>query len=213
MLDLVSHANVRKQFVRKKSFFGARWEHAFLLSSIHVRLARSVRKWFLKSCTWFVYIVSYRYFRFMTTVLPYLLNYSCFIFHGLAAFQFKTLIDIVAVDTGKGFRFRIYYLLFNHVAVISKTLLIYVSSTASCYSLTPIFKSASWSEKEIWDLFGIRAIANYEISRILTDYNFEYHPFREDFNVYYLVEIDFTEWDELLDVGRQFKKQWHELGL
>jgi NADH dehydrogenase (ubiquinone) Fe-S protein 3 len=48
-------------------------------------------------------------------------------------------------------------------------------------SLSNIFKSSSWLEREAWDLYGIFFRLNTDLRRILTDYGFEGHPLRKDF--------------------------------
>jgi NADH-quinone oxidoreductase subunit C len=48
-------------------------------------------------------------------------------------------------------------------------------------SLSKIFQSANWLEREIWDLFGIVFYNHKDLRRILTDYSFRGHPLRKDF--------------------------------
>jgi len=48
-------------------------------------------------------------------------------------------------------------------------------------SISEYFKSSTWYEREIWDLFGIFFVNNADLRRILNDYGFEGHPFRKDF--------------------------------
>jgi len=48
-------------------------------------------------------------------------------------------------------------------------------------SISEYFKSSTWYEREIWDLFGIFFLNNADLRRILNDYGFEGHPFRKDF--------------------------------
>ena len=48
-------------------------------------------------------------------------------------------------------------------------------------SVTPIWKSAEWYEREAFDLFGILFGGHQDLRRILTDYGFVGHPFRKDF--------------------------------
>jgi NADH-quinone oxidoreductase subunit C len=48
-------------------------------------------------------------------------------------------------------------------------------------SITPLFKSAYWIEREIWDLYGIFFNNHSDLRRILTDYGFKGHPLRKDF--------------------------------
>ena len=48
-------------------------------------------------------------------------------------------------------------------------------------SVTGIWGSANWFEREAFDLFGIHFNGHPDLRRILTDYGFIGHPFRKDF--------------------------------
>ncbi|MCU0805385.1 MAG: NADH-quinone oxidoreductase subunit C [Burkholderiales bacterium] len=48
-------------------------------------------------------------------------------------------------------------------------------------SVTDIWASANWYEREAFDLFGIMFAGHDDLRRILTDYGFIGHPFRKDF--------------------------------
>lgn len=56
-------------------------------------------------------------------------------------------------------------------------------------SLTEVWNSANWYEREAFDLFGIHFEGHGDLRRILTDYGFVGHPFRKDFPVYGHVEM------------------------
>ncbi len=56
-------------------------------------------------------------------------------------------------------------------------------------SLTPIWSSANWYEREAFDLFGIVFEGHDDLRRILTDYGFVGHPFRKDFPISGFVEM------------------------
>ena len=56
-------------------------------------------------------------------------------------------------------------------------------------SVTPIWNSANWFEREAFDLFGIVFDGHSDLRRILTDYGFIGHPFRKDFPVTGHVEM------------------------
>lgn len=51
----------------------------------------------------------------------------------------------------------------------------------SVESVTPIWSSANWFEREAFDLYGILFEGHVDLRRILTDYGFIGHPFRKDF--------------------------------
>ena len=56
-------------------------------------------------------------------------------------------------------------------------------------SVTTIWKSADWYERESFDLFGILYSDHPDLRRILTDYGFVGHPFRKDFPLVGHVEM------------------------
>jgi NADH-quinone oxidoreductase subunit C len=56
-------------------------------------------------------------------------------------------------------------------------------------TLTGIWPSANWFEREAFDLFGIVFSGHPDLRRILTDYGFIGHPFRKDFPVSGHVEM------------------------
>ena len=56
-------------------------------------------------------------------------------------------------------------------------------------TLTDVWSSANWFEREAFDLFGIVFDGHLDLRRILTDYGFIGHPFRKDFPVMGDVEM------------------------
>ncbi len=56
-------------------------------------------------------------------------------------------------------------------------------------SVTPLWSTANWFEREAFDLFGILFEGHEDLRRILTDYGFIGHPFRKDFPVSGYVEM------------------------
>jgi NADH-quinone oxidoreductase subunit C len=56
-------------------------------------------------------------------------------------------------------------------------------------SVTPIWNSANWFEREAFDLYGILYAGHPDLRRLLTDYGFIGHPFRKDFPLSGNVEV------------------------
>jgi len=59
-------------------------------------------------------------------------------------------------------------------------------------SLSPIFSSALWLEREIFDLFGVFFEAHGDLRRILTDYGFNSFPLRKDFPLTGYLELAYS---------------------
>ncbi|MDR3158533.1 MAG: NADH-quinone oxidoreductase subunit C [Zoogloeaceae bacterium] len=60
-------------------------------------------------------------------------------------------------------------------------------------SLTPLWTSANWYEREAFDLLGIVFEGHEDLRRILTDYGFVGHPLRKDFPLSGHVEMRYDE--------------------
>lgn len=56
-------------------------------------------------------------------------------------------------------------------------------------SVTGVWKSVNWFEREAFDLYGIAFVGHDDLRRILTDYGFIGHPFRKDFPISGHVEM------------------------
>ena len=56
-------------------------------------------------------------------------------------------------------------------------------------SVTSIWRTANWYEREAFDLYGILFEGHNDLRRILTDYGFIGHPFRKDFPISGYVEM------------------------
>jgi NADH-quinone oxidoreductase subunit C len=96
--------------------------------------------------------------------------------------KFRQLIDITAVDyPEQSRRFKLIYLLLSHEHN-SRIILSYsINEKEIIQSVTEIFPSANWMEREVFDMYGIKFNGHPDLRRILTDYNFEGFPLRKDF--------------------------------
>ena len=64
-------------------------------------------------------------------------------------------------------------------------------NTPSLPSVTSIWSSADWYEREAYDLLGIVFTGHPDLRRLLTDYGFIGHPLRKDFPLIGNVEVNY----------------------
>ena len=108
--------------------------------------------------------------------------------------QFKQLIDITAVDyPEKEKRFKVVYLLLSHEFNQRIVLSYFIRENEIILSLTKIFPSANWMEREVFDMYGIKFKDHPDLRRILTDYGFEGFPLRKDFPLTGHNEVRYSE--------------------
>ena len=108
--------------------------------------------------------------------------------------KFKQLIDITAVDYLESQkRFKIVYLLLSHEFNQRIILNYFISENEKISSLTKIFPSANWMEREVFDMYGIKFNDHPDLRRLLTDYGFEGHPLRKDFPLTGHNEVRYSE--------------------
>ena len=108
--------------------------------------------------------------------------------------KFRQLTDITAVDyPRKEKRFKLVYLLLshenNHRLIINSN----IKEKTIVPSITKIFPSANWMEREVFDMYGITFKDHPDLRRILTDYGFEGHPLRKDFPLTGYKEVRYSE--------------------
>ena len=111
--------------------------------------------------------------------------------------KFKQLIDIAGVDyPEKEKRFELIYLFLSHENNIRIKLLIKFQIDQAINSITKIFPSANWMEREVFDMYGIKFKNHPDLRRILTDYGFKGHPLRKDFPLTGFNEVRYSEKDK-----------------
>lgn len=102
------------------------------------------------------------------------------------ALAFDFLMDLTAVDylDSKPQRFEVVYHLYslkhNHrlrikVPVDEKDCIV--------ESITPLWKTVNWYEREVWDLYGIKFRGHPDLRRILLYEGFKGHPLRKDYPI------------------------------
>jgi len=108
--------------------------------------------------------------------------------------NFEMLLDITAVDyPQRSKRFELVYNLLslkNHLRLRVK---IFLNDNEIVPSISKLYKSAGWYEREVWDMYGVSFSGNNDLRRILTDYGFEGYPLRKDFPLTGFVELRYDE--------------------
>lgn len=125
--------------------------------------------------------------------------------------QYKQLMDITAVDyPSQNLRFTLVY---NFLSIVYNSrirLKTSVTEIESVGSVTEVFPCAAWSEREVWDMFGIFFYRHPDLRRILTDYGFKGHPLRKDFPLSGYVEVRYDDSEkrvitEPLELSQEFR--------
>ena len=108
--------------------------------------------------------------------------------------RFKQLIDITAVDYPQNEkRFKVVYLLLSHEKNLRIIINTKIDEKTTVPSITKIFPSANWMEREVFDMYGISFKDHPDLRRILTDYGFNGYPLRKDFPLTGHTEVRYSE--------------------
>ena len=108
--------------------------------------------------------------------------------------KFRQLIDITAVDYPElSQRFKLVYLFLSHEFNQRLIVKYLIAENEVIPSLTSIFPSANWMEREVFDMYGVSFKDHPDMRRILTDYGFEGHPLRKDFPLTGHSEVRYSE--------------------
>ena len=111
--------------------------------------------------------------------------------------KFKQLIDITTVDyPERDKRFKMVYLLLSHEKNSRIKIEFDIKEGEILSSLTSIFPSANWMEREVFDMYGVEFKDHPDLRRILTDYGFKGHPLRKDFPLTGHNEVRYSEEDK-----------------
>ena len=108
--------------------------------------------------------------------------------------KFRQLIDIAGVDyPEEEKRFQLVYLFLSHENNNRIKISIRFQTDEIISSITKIFPSANWMEREVFDMYGIKFKNHPDLRRILTDYGFKGHPLRKDFPLTGFNEVRYSE--------------------
>ena len=108
--------------------------------------------------------------------------------------QFRTLIDITAIDyPEQEERFCLVYHYLSMQQNIRIRIKSFVKEEQIVPSITNLFPSANWFEREVFDMYGILFSNHPDMRRILTDYGFQGHPLRKDFPTTGYLELRYDQ--------------------
>ncbi|MEE9259439.1 MAG: NADH-quinone oxidoreductase subunit C [Nitrospinaceae bacterium] len=100
--------------------------------------------------------------------------------------DFNFLMDLTAVDylNRKDERYEVVYHLYslkhNHRLRVKIPV---TEEDCNLFSVTPVWKTANWYEREVWDLYGIKFNNHPDLRRILLYEGFKGHPLRKDYPI------------------------------
>ncbi len=104
--------------------------------------------------------------------------------------QYKVLVDVLGVDYPE--REKRFEVVYNLLSVkFNRRIRVKVAADEATVvpSAAGVFSSATWFEREVWDMYGVMFGNNPDLRRILTDYGFEGHPLRKDFPLTGYVQV------------------------
>ena len=108
--------------------------------------------------------------------------------------KFKQMVDICGVDyPNREKRFEVIYNLLSLSYNFRVRVKIEVKDNVSIPSISNIYKSGLWLEREVWDMYGIFFSNHNDLRRILTDYGFDGYPFRKDFPQIGFIEVRYDD--------------------
>ena len=111
--------------------------------------------------------------------------------------KFRQLIDITVVDYPEETqRFKVVYLFLSHEFNQRMIMSYFINENEVIPSLTSIFPSANWMEREVFDMYCVEFKDHPDLRRILTDYGFKGHPLRKDFPLTGHNEVRYSEEDK-----------------
>lgn len=108
--------------------------------------------------------------------------------------QYKILNDLIIIDyPNRKKRYQIIYYFLSIINNMKLFVFFDIEETKFVPSMTTIYDSSNWLEREAYDMFGIFFSNHKDLRRILTDYGFDGYPLRKEFPLSGFFEIYFDE--------------------
>ena len=126
--------------------------------------------------------------------------------------RYQQCVELTAVDhPTRPHRFELIYALLSlrhNSRLLVRT---YTGEVDPVPSVSSIFSSAIWPEREVYDMFGVVFAGHPDLRRILTDYGFQGHPLRKDFPLSGFTEVRYDEEkgrvvEEPLELTQEYRK-------
>ena len=107
---------------------------------------------------------------------------------------FSILIDVCGADyPEREKRFDVVYHLLSMTKNLRCRVKLQTDEDTAVPSVTGVFPSADWYERETFDMYGVFFDGHPDLRRILTDYGFHGHPLRKDFPMTGYVEVRYDD--------------------
>jgi len=127
-------------------------------------------------------------------VLYFFKHHSKLLFLSLIEFTAIDLLSFSFFTAANKPRFQLVYFLLSHYFQLRLIIRCNIKNDSVFVdSLSSLYKSAPWLEREVWDMFGIFFLNHPDLRRILTDYGFDGFPLRKDFPVTGYSEVRYDE--------------------
>jgi len=146
---------------------------------------------FSKICD--IFLIKKKYFFYNLNIFFYFFLFN--ILNSSIILKIDTIIDIVATHYSDNFinEFELLYVNINYKFNLRFFLKLLINKENLIISISNLFKSAAWLEREIWDLFGLKFIYHNDLRRILTDYGFLGHPLLKQFPLIGFIELRYDD--------------------
>ena len=146
---------------------------------------------FSKICD--IFLIKKKYFFYNLNIFFYFFLFN--ILNSSIILKIDTIIDIVATHYSDNFinEFELLYVNINYKFNLRFFFKLLINKENLIISISNLFKSAAWLEREIWDLFGLKFIYHNDLRRILTDYGFLGHPLLKQFPLIGFIELRYDD--------------------
>ena len=130
--------------------------------------------------------------------------------------RMRVLVDLTAVDyPEREQRFQVVYHLLSVDYATRVRVTTALGESETLPSVTGLYSSAGWWEREVWDMFGIFFTGHPDLRRILTDYGFQGHPLRKDYPLTGYSEVRYCDGEkrvvtEPVELAQEFRYFSHQ---